>query len=41
MIDRIIGYDNWGMPIYSSDIYFMEDYIGYEDVATGDIVFYK
>lgn len=40
MIDKIIGYDDWGMPIYSSDIYYMENYIGYEDIETGNIILY-
>ena len=40
MIDRIIGCDN-GMVIYTSDIYWAENYIGYEDLETGKIILYK
>lgn len=41
MIDRILDYDDWGMAIYTSDIYPFNNYIGYEDLETGKIIFYK
>lgn len=38
MIDKIIGWDN-GYPIYRSDVYWAENYIGYE-TKDGKIIMY-
>ena len=38
-IDRIIKYDD-DFPIYSSDVYPYENYIGYED-ENGNIILYN
>jgi hypothetical protein len=38
MLDRIIAYDN-GYPIFLSDIYPYEDFIGIEK-SNGEVVFY-
>ena len=39
MLDRIIAYDN-GYPIFLSDIYLYEDFIGIEK-SNGEVVFYQ
>lgn len=38
MIDKIIGYDGQ-YPVYRSDVYIYENYIGYED-KDGNIYMY-
>lgn len=39
MIDKIVGYCEEDLPIYSSDLYPYTEYIGYED-RNGNVILY-